>query len=1039
MRLSEFAVRNWQFTVVMTAMLVAMGVNSLLRIPRSEDPTFPIAVFPVVAVYPGASPADVEKLVVDPIEDAVGELEDVKSVKTRIEDGLAVVLVEFEADADADRKYEETLREINTLRPMLPADLRSLEVQRTSSANVNIMQAALVSEGLPHHVLGDQAERLEDRVESVAGVREAEVWAAPEREVRVSLDLGRLSRLGIAPGQVLGAIGSESANVPGGSVDAGGRKLNVKTSGDYTSLDEVRNTVVGGAGGRVVRLADVADVRWGHADQQYLGRYNGQRAVFVTANMKEGENVQRVRDRIWAELDAFERTLPAGVRLERPFDQSVNVRNRLSALGMDFAIAIGLVLVTLLPLGFRPALIVMVSIPLSMAIGLTVLDLTGFGINQMSIVGFVIALGLLVDDSIVVVENIARFLREGHSRREAAVLATRQISVAVLGCTAALVFAFLPLLFLPGNAGKFIRAMPMTVVYTILASLLVSLTVIPFLASRLLRDGGDAHGNVFLRALNRGIGAGYRPVLGRALARPRLTVAAAGVFFLATLALVPAVGFSLFPKAGTPQFLVDVETPDGSSLAATDRAARFVERELAARPEVRGVLANVGQGNPRVYYNVTPRNENNSVAQLFVLLKEFDPARTPLLYDSLRARFAAYPGARIELKEFENGPPLDAPVAIRLTGESLDTLRSLAGRVEKLLRATPGTMYVNNPVRLDRTDLRVAIDPVKAGMLGIPTVEVDRTVRLGVAGLPAGRFREADGDEHPITVRLPHEGRPGLEAMDRVYVPSATGAQVPLRQVAELRLESSPPLIQHFDRERSMTVTSYVRSGYNTDQVTRRVMEALEGTAFPAGYRWEPAGEFESRQESFGGVGNAVIVAVFMVLAILVLEFRTFRSTLIVASVIPLGISGGILALLFTGYTLSFTATIGFVTLIGIEIKNSILLVDFTNQLREEGTGLDDAIRQAGEVRFVPIVLTTLTAIGGLLPLALQGSALYSPLAWVIIGGLVSSTVLARLVTPVMYRLLAPEVEVRRAPPAEPAPAPPAGPATIQVPALQPA
>ncbi|HLL46078.1 MAG TPA: efflux RND transporter permease subunit, partial [Longimicrobiaceae bacterium] len=400
MRLSEFAVRNWQFTVVMTAMLVAMGVNSLLRIPRSEDPTFPIAIFPVVAVYPGASPADVEKLVVDPIEDAVGELEDVKSVKTRIEDGLAVVLVEFEADADADRKYEETLREINTLRPTLPADLRSLEVQRTSSANVNIAQVALVSGALPYRVLEDQAERLEDRVESVAGVREAEVWAAPDREVRVSLDLGRLSRLGIAPGQVLGAIGSESANVPGGSVDAGARKLNVKTSGDYTSLDEVRNTVVGGAQGRVVRLADVADVRWGHADQQYLGRYNGQRAVFVTANMKEGENVQRVRDGIWAELDTFERSLPAGIKLERPFDQSVNVRNRLSALGMDFAIALGLVLVTLLPLGIRPALIVMVSIPLSMAIGLTVLDLTGFGINQMSIVGFVIALGLLVDDSI---------------------------------------------------------------------------------------------------------------------------------------------------------------------------------------------------------------------------------------------------------------------------------------------------------------------------------------------------------------------------------------------------------------------------------------------------------------------------------------------------------------------------------------------------------------------------------------------------------------------------------------------------------------
>jgi multidrug efflux pump subunit AcrB len=351
-----------------------------------------------------------------------------------------------------------------------------------------------------------------------------------------------------------------------------------------------------------------------------------------------------------------------------------------------------------------------------------------------------------------------------------------------------------------------------------------------------------------------------------------------------------------------------------------------------------------------------------------------------------------------------------------VTGESLDTLRALAGQVEAVLRRTPGTMYVDNPVRLDRTDLRVRVEPVKAGLFGIPTAEVDRTVRLGLAGLIAGSFRDGSGDEHDIVVRLPHAGRPGMEALDRVYVSSVTGAQVPLRQVASVRFEASPPLIQHHDEERSVSVTAFVRSGFNTDAVTRQVMAQLETMRFPAGYGWVPAGELESRQESFGGVGIAVIVAVFMVLAILVLEFGTFRSTLIVASVIPLGVMGGILALWVTGYTLSFTATIGFVALIGIEIKNSILLVDFTNQLRSEGVPLLEAVERAGEIRFLPIVLTTLTAIGGLLPLALEGSALYSPLAWVIIGGLITSTLLARLVTPVMYRLLPPAVEVSAPP-----------------------
>jgi multidrug efflux pump subunit AcrB len=274
---------------------------------------------------------------------------------------------------------------------------------------------------------------------------------------------------------------------------------------------------------------------------------------------------------------------------------------------------------------------------------------------------------------------------------------------------------------------------------------------------------------------------------------------------------------------------------------------------------------------------------------------------------------------------------------------------------------------------------------------------------------------------------------PGPAALEGVSLVAPGGRQVPLRQVADLRFEASAPLIQHYDGERSVTVTSYVRNGFNTDRVTGEVMDALEGIRFPEGYGWAAAGEFESRQESFGGVGNAVIVAVFMVLATLVLEFRTFRGTLIVASVIPLGIVGGIAALFLTGNTLSFTAMIGFVALIGIEIKNSILLVDFTNQLREEGTPLVEAIEKAGEIRFVPIVLTTATAIGGLLPLAVAGSALYSPLAWVIIGGLVSSTLLARLVTPVMYKLLPPEIEVRTPPPA---PAPKADATAIPVPAM---
>lgn len=1017
MNVVAFAVRHRQFMLVILQALLALGVASLRTIPRAEDPTFPIPTYVVVAVYPGANPTDLEQLVVDPIETRLRELDELKTVRTSIEDGLATIQVEFEVDADADRKYEEVLRELNALRPDLPPELLRLETRRFDSGRVNIVQLALVSPDAPYALLDREARRLEELLSRREGVREAEVWAVPEREVRVAIDLGRLAQLRLPLGQVLQAIQGEAANIPGGSVDAGSRTFSVRTSGRYQSLDQVRETVVGGTASGLVRLQDVAVVEWGYADAKHLGRFNGTRAAFVSASMKNGRNISAVRDDIWAALDAYERELPASIRLERGFDQSRNVEARLSRLGADFVIAVGLVLVTLLPLGWRAAGVTMVSIPLSLAIGVSLLKAFGYTINQLTIVGFVIALGLLVDDSIVVVENIARFLRQGYTRARAAVAATQQITVAVLGTTATLMFAFLPLLMLPGAPGKFIRGMPLAVILTIVASLLVSLTIIPFLASVALREEQDAHGNRFLRLLNRAIDATYARLLHRALARPRLTLVSSALLFAGSLALVPVVGFSLFPKAGTPQFLVTVETPDGWSLGETDRVVRQVERELLARRAVRAVFANIGRGNPQVYYNVTPGSERNNVAELFVLLAEYDGRRTPRLLDSLRARLDAIPNARVVVKEFENGPPIEAPIALRLTGDNLDTLRALASRVERVLAGVPGTRDVVNPLRLNRTDLALAIDRDKAGLLGIPTLEIDRTVRLGLAGLRAGAYRDADGEEYDITVRLPSGERPALAALDQVFVASATGGQVPLAQVASLRFEASPPLIQHVDAERAVTVTSHVRTGFNTDRVTRAVLARLEAIALPAGYRLVAAGEIESRQESFGGLGTAILVATFGILAILILEFRTFTGMIIVASVIPLGIVGGVLALLAGGYTLSFTAVIGFVALIGIEIKNSILLVDFTNQLRADGLPLREAIEAAGKVRFLPIVLTTLTAIGGLLPLAVQGSSLYSPLALVIIGGLVSSTLLSRVVTPVMYLLLPPALDTEAAPP----------------------
>lgn len=1008
--LAAFSVRRWQFTLVVFLALVALGIQSLVAIPKSEDPTFPFANFAVVAVLPGSSPADLERLVVDPLETKLKTLDDVKSIKTEIEDSVAVVQVEFRAGSDAEKKRDAVLRETTALRPTLPAELARLEVKQFNAAKVNVIEVALVSDAASYHELDVLARGLRRRLEGTRGVGDVTLAGLPSQEVAVVLDLDRMVALGISPAEVLSAIGGESTNVPAGSIETGGRRFNVKTSGDYASVDEVRTTIVRSVNGASIRVEDVATVTLADGEAAPIARFGGQRAVLIAANQRDGQNVFDTKKAIDAELASFEKALPPHVRLARAFDQSANVQHRLGGFTRDFGLAILLVLVTLLPLGWRASVIVMMSIPLSLAIGLFFLRTAGFSINQLSIVGFVLALGLLVDDSVVVVENITRHLREGKSPGDAAIAATKQITVSVIGCTATLVFAFVPLLALPGTAGQFIRSMPMAVVFTIGASLLVSLTIVPFLASRILvRE--DEHGNVFHRAMTWAIEGSYRPILTRAMRRPKTTLLVAAALFAASVALVPRIGFSLFPKAGVPQFLVKVEAPDGASMAETDAAARFVEGVLARHHEVKTFATSVGKGHPQVYYNVAPKNERANVADVFGELSSRDARENERVLAGIRDELRAYPAARIELVEFENGPPLDAPIAVRLLGDDEASLAEGAAIVERILHDTNGTRDVRNPARDARTDLRVRVDRDKAALLGVAVPDVDRAVRLAIGGVVAGKYREPGSDDpYDIRVMLPRPAAgsaPDAATLDRLYVATRKGEPLPLGQIAGVVLEPSPSKIRHYDKERSVTVTAQVRDGFNTDRLTKEVLATLATTPLPNGVRATAAGEIENRQESFGGLGAAILVAVFGVLAVLVLEFKTFRTTLIVASVIPLGVIGGLVALYASGNTLSFTANIGFVALMGIEVKNSILLVDFTNQLRDEGVPLDDAIRRAGEARFVPILLTTLTAIGGLVPLVLERSSLYSPLAIVILGGLVSSTLLARVVTPVLYKLLA--------------------------------
>ena len=1017
MGFNKFFVKNWQFTLVIFVAVMVLGINALMNMPRGEDPPFGAPIFSIVVVYPGTNPTDMEKLIADPIEEELYQLSDVKKINTTINDGLIVMLAEFNFGVDVEAKNNDVIREINKIRPDLPEGIVLLDIKKAASSDVVILQSALVSDTASMEVMVDLAESLEKDIERIKDIKWVEIQAAPDKEIHIDLDLDRMASMKLGLNQVIALIQANNINIPGGDIDLGQKKYNIKTTSEFKTIDDIKSTIVQVTpDGKTVKLGQISEIYYTEETTDHIARHNNHRAIWVNSAMKDKKNIIAVRHELEKVLTHFKEKLPKGITLEHAFDQEIGVKHRLSGLGRDFAIAIFLVLLTLLPLGTRASIVVMISIPLSLSIGLFMLDLLGYTLNQLSIVGMVVALGLLVDDSIVVVENIERYMRKGISAKEAAISATNHIMVAIMGCTATLLLAFLPLANLPEGSGDFIRSLPMAVMLTVLASLFVSVTIIPFLSSILLKaheNAAGGEGNFFFNAFKKYVNNPYQKLLQWCMTHKVTTLVLAAVIFGLSLMLVPVLGFSLFPESEKPIVTIDIETEPGSNLTHTDKVVRKVEQKLLSFPEIDHISANAGKGNPRIYYNEFQRQNSSNFGQIIVYLDEKTKVPEIIKFaEKARSELANFPGVRIEVKRFQQGPPITAPVEMRIIGNNLDTLDQLSTKVEKLVKARQGTMYVRNDLKYVKSDIIVDVNKEKAGLYGINGAEIAKTVRLAIAGLDISEISNTEGDEFKMKISLTQNTENALQMFDKVYVTSMSGSLVPLKNIAELSLKPSASIIRHFNKERYALVSCFAQNGVNISQLTDDILNDIATQVpMPDGYRVIAAGERESSQESFGGLGTIIILTVFGLLAILILEFRTFKSTIIVLSVIPMGIIGALVALYVSGESLSFVATVGIIALMGIEIKNSILMVDYTNGLREQGMNLYDAVMDGAETRFLPILLTSMTAIGGLTPLVLENSPLISPLAIVLIGGLISSTLLSRLVTPVLYYLIPPQVK----------------------------
>lgn len=1007
MKLPKISVDNYQFTIIVFVLIVIAGISSYLNMPRTENPEMTVPGGTVIAIYPGASPIDIEQLIATPLEDAINEIEDIKKIETNLNDGICAMNVEFMFGTDAGEKYDELVQKVNEVRPTLPDDIFYMNTSQWKSSDVAMLQIAITSDSAEYYELENIAEELKRRLNKIRDIRKIDYQGFPNREVRISLDMEKMAVLNLSVTQVAQAIMSNNTNIPGGNIDLGMKSFSIKTSGTYQNIDELKNTVVHSNEGNLIYLKNIAHVGFDYEDEKYLARFNSERCIFVTVKQKEGLNIFKIMDKVKPVISDFESNLDQGISLNYVFDQSVEVDNKINGFLSNLLQGVVLVgLVIFLALGFKSAIIVMLAIPISIIMGLHFVDLVGYGLEQISIAGLVVALGLLVDNNIVMIENINRYLEMGYKPRKAAVKAASEVGWPIVSATATTVLAFIPIITMPDKAGDFIRSMPTTIIATLVYSLLIALTLTPLIASKTYKAQDikkETKVNFAHRFLNRLIAGPYRKTLNFALKRKMLISLIALATLFVSLFMAKYIGISFFPKAEKPQFMIRIQLPKGSSLEKTDSTTRYVESVLDTIDEVSFYATNVGHGNPRIYYNVMEKTYTRHFAEIFVQISSYDPEQFDRFITNLRSFFGVYPDAQINILEFEQGVPVAAPIMVYIHGENFEILKKISKEVEEKLKAQPGVININNELARDKTDIRVKINKDKASMYGVPVVEIDKTIRAAINGMTFSKYKDKEGKEYDIVLRLPTENGLTIHDFDKIYVQSLSKKLIPLKQLASIEFTNAHSLITRYNLERSALITGNLKKGASLDNVLDPVISMLKSYPFPHGYSYHVGGELENRSETFGGMVTAILIAAIAIFAVLVLQFKSFSQPVIIFVAIPFALIGMIWALLITHNTFSFSAFIGLIALVGIVINNSIILVDFANQLVKEGKPVYEAIKFAGETRFTPIILTSLTTIGGLLPLTLQGGSMWAPMGWTIIGGLFASTFLTLIMVPVLY------------------------------------
>jgi multidrug efflux pump len=1015
----EFFIERENFSYLLIGALVFVGLFSVIQIPKESSPEVRIPIAVVTTALPGASAVDVEQLVTVPIEDQLtAGLSDVKTITSTSREGVSVVVAEFNANADIDASIQEAKDEVDKVTG-LPEDATDPTVAEVNFVDQPIFQFSLASD-LPPSEFIVLAEQLEDEISKISGVSKVTKSGLPQKEVQVVVNQESLDRYGLDLGTIVGALARSNLSLPVGSIRLDGIRYAINLEGDIQSPQDVRDIPLVNRGGVTVYVRDVAFVSDGVGESTTIGRLSldgnpARQAISFGVFKKSGGDVTKVTKSVNEKISELQQTILADTDVLVTFNTGDDVRKDLVQLSLSGLQTVILVLIVLvLAIGWREAIIAALAIPLSFLIAFIGLNASGNTINFVSLFSLILAVGILVDSAIVVTEGIYTKISEGFSKKQAAKEALRELAWPVIAGTMTTIAVFFPLFFLSGVTGKFIASIPFTIIFVLLAALFVALAIVPLLAVAFLQPKNHVVSKLEEKQenLTHRLQTWYRSVLDNLVGnrkkenRFRQTI----IILLIISLIMPFVGFVktiFFPGEDAEFLFVDIEMRQGTSLLETDLAVREAEGVLQANKNIESFVTSVGSLSA-----FTTGDSGSEKANITVLLQDKRKLTSGEIVTMLRSDLsAALPSSTVRIAELSSGPPVGAPVSVTFEGEEMGDLYQAVAMSQEILNDIEGTRDIDSSLADDGIDFTLSLDREKVTQAGLDVATISQLLRTAVYGTKATTIRSG-GDDIDVIVRLglnpdfvdiSSTVQTDLDAIRYIPIPTQSG-RATLGEFVSINLQQANGIIRREDGKRIATVTSEILDGYNAREITADFIKRLEGTELPEGINFSSGGESEETNQSFAEMGMSLIYGVILIMAILVLQFNSFRQAFIIISILPFILIGIFWGLALTGQAISFPSIMGFIAVAGIAVNNSIILIDVMNSLRKDNPSWSSKqiVIEGSVTRLRPIILTTLTTVIGIAPLT-YATAIWAPLAWSVIFGLTFTVVLTLILIPILY------------------------------------